>query len=77
MTKDLLLTKICEEFYLMKEDITFSMHLMRGPIDSLDFLRFAKTVETFAKENNLKFDLEDFLYSECYTIDDIWQYLQK
>ena len=75
ITKEQILKKLAQHFRFNIASVDTSKNLFRGFIDSLDFLTYAKSIESLAQESNLKFDLEDFLYSECYSVDDIFLYL--
>lgn len=77
MTKELILKTLCTRFDLAEEEITFSANLFEGEIDSLDFLEYARTIDALAKTHHLPFEIKDFLYSECYSINDIYLYLSK
>ncbi len=75
--KEKILKQLAQKFRFNHEGFDTSRNLFRGFIDSLDFLEYAKTISVIAQESNLQFDLEDFLYSECSSIDDIFEYLSK
>ncbi len=77
MTKEIILESLCLRFELDKKEVSFSVNLFSGIIDSLDFLEYATLVGEIAQKNNKPFDIKDFLYSECYSIDDIYNYLNK
>ena len=75
--KEKILKQLAQKFRFNHEGFDTSKNLFRGFIDSLDFLEYAKTIAIIAKESNLQFDLEDFLYSECSSVDDIFVYLMN
>lgn len=77
MLKTIILNRICSHFCLDIDTITLSSNLFKNEIDSLDFLEYARLVESIAKEQGLEFDIKDFLYSESYSIDDIAIYLEQ
>lgn len=75
ITKEIIKKNLCSQFLLQEEEISHEENLFMGHIDSLDFLAFAKNIEKLADCYGIAFEIKDFLYSECYSIDEIFNYL--
>lgn len=77
MNKEVIINALSERFEFDQSDIEHTTNLFAGTIDSLDFLVFAKTIGKLAEDEGLNFDMKDFLYSERYSIDEIFQYVES
>jgi acyl carrier protein len=77
MTQILLKQKLSLHFETIDEQTPNNVNLFKGYIDSLDFLKFGYLIAEVANEQGITFDLEDFLYSESYSINEVVSYLEK
>lgn len=77
MTQILLKQKLSLHFETIDEQTPNDVNLFKGYIDSLDFLKFAYLIAEVANKQGITFDLEDFLYSESYSINEVVSYLEK
>lgn len=68
---------LCLRFDLKPDEFSVSDNLFNGTLDSLDFLEYAKTIESLCHKFKIDFSISDFLYDECLSIQDIVLFIEK